>query len=260
MTDPDSPFHPIDAARLSDAVVAQLEALILQGVLRPGERLPGERDLAERMGVSRPSLREALAAMQTDGLLVARAGSGVFVADVLGSAFSPALVQLIARHPQAADDYLTFRKDLEGLAAERAAIAAGDTDLEVLDRIVQAMHHAHATPDPQAEAALDADFHMAIVEASHNLIALHMMRAMQDLLRQGMLFNRPRIFASPDLRDRILDQHIAINDALQMRDGPQARAALEAHLDLVAQTLSAQRRADDHAAVARLRLHNRPGS
>ncbi|MCG6111001.1 MAG: FadR family transcriptional regulator [Paracoccus sp.] len=260
MTDPDSPFHPIDAARLSDAVVAQLEALILQGVLRPGERLPGERDLAERMGVSRPSLREALAAMQADGLLVARPGSGVFVADVLGSAFSPALVRLIARHPQAADDYLTFRKDLEGLAAERAAIAAGDTDLEVLDRIVQAMHHAHATPDPQAEAALDADFHMAIVEASHNLIALHMMRAMQDLLRQGMLFNRPRIFASPDLRDRILDQHIAINDALQMRDGPQARAALEEHLDLVAQTLSAQRRADDHAAVARLRLHNRPGS
>ncbi|ODT60863.1 MULTISPECIES: FadR/GntR family transcriptional regulator [Paracoccus] len=260
MTDPDSPFHPIDAARLSDAVVAQLEALILQGVLRPGERLPGERDLAERMGVSRPSLREALAAMQADGLLVARLGSGVFVADVLGSAFSPALVQLIARHPLAADDYLTFRKDLEGLAAERAAIAAGDTDLEVLDRIVQAMRHAHATPDPQAEAALDADFHMAIVEASHNLIALHMMRTMQDLLRQGMLFNRPRIFASPDLRDRILDQHIAINDALQMRDGPQARAALEEHLDLVAQTLSAQRRADDHAAVARLRLHNRPGS
>lgn len=259
MTDPDSPFQTIDAARLSDAVVAQLESLILQGVLRPGERLPGERDLAERMGVSRPSLREALAAMQTDGLLVARPGAGVFVADVLGSAFSPALVRLIARHPQAADDYLTFRKDLEGLAAERAATAAGDTDLAVLDRIVQAMRHAHATPDPQAEAALDADFHMAIVEASHNLIALHMMRAMQDLLRQGMLFNRPRIFASPDLRDRILDQHIAINDALQMRDGPRARMALEAHLDLVAQTLQAQRRADDHAAIARLRLMNRPG-
>lgn len=257
MSDADSPFQPIDAARLSDAVVAQIEALILQGVLRPGERLPGERELAERMGVSRPSLREALAAMQADGLLVTRPGAGVFVADVLGSAFSPALVRLIARHPQAADDYLTFRKDLEGLAAERAAMAAGETDLAVLDRIVQAMRHAHASPDPQIEAALDADFHMAIVESSHNLIALHLMRAMQDLLRQGMLFNRPRIFASPELRDRLLDQHIAINDALQARDGPRARAVLEDHLDLVARTLTAQRRADDHAAVARLRLQNR---
>ena len=254
---PPSPFRPIDAARLSDAVVAQIEALIVQGILRPGERLPGERELAERMGVSRPSLREALARMQADGLLVTRPGSGVSVADVLGSAFSPALVQLMARHPRAADDYLTFRKDLEGLAAERAATAAGETDLAVLDRIVQAMRHAHASPDPQAEAALDADFHMAIVEASHNLIALHMMRAMQDLLRQGMLFNRPRIFASPELRDRLLDQHIGINDALQSRDGPRARAALEEHLDLVARTLSIQRRADDDAATARLRLSNR---
>lgn len=254
----DSPFDPIDAARLSEAITAQIEALILQGVLRPGERLPSERDLAERMGVSRPSLREALAAMQGDGLLTARAGAGVFVADVLGSAFSPALARLMARHPQAADDYLTFRKDLEGLAAERAAMAAGEPDLAVLDRIVQAMRHAHASPDPQAEASLDADFHMAIVEASHNLIALHMMRAMQDLLRQGMLFNRPRIFASPDLRDRLLDQHIGINDALQSRDGPRARALLEDHLDLVARTLQAQRRADDHAAVAHLRLRNRP--
>ncbi|QBX34688.1 FadR family transcriptional regulator [Paracoccus liaowanqingii] len=254
---PDTPFQPIDPTRLSDAVVAQIEALILQGVLRPGERLPGERELAGRMGVSRPSLREALAAMQADGLLITRPGDGVFVAQVLGSAFSPALVRLISRHPQAADDYLTFRKDLEGLAAERAAVAAGETDLQVLDRIVQSMRHAHVSPDPQIEAALDADFHMAIVEASHNLMALHMMRAMQDLLRQGMLFNRPRIFASPDLRDRILDQHIAINDALQLRDGPASRAALEDHLDLVARTLIAQRRADDHAAVARLRLRNR---
>jgi len=251
------PFEKIDAAKLSGAIVRQIETLILEGVLRPGERLPGERDLAERMNVSRPSLREALARMQADGLLVTRPGSGVFVADVLGSAFSPALVRLIARHPQAADDYLTFRKDLEGLAAERAATAAGETDLAVLDRIMSAMRHAHAKADPEAEAALDADFHMAIVEASHNVIALHMMRAMQDLLRQGMLFNRPRIFTTPELRDHILDQHSDINDALQARDGIRARAALEQHLDFVARTLTAQRRADKHAAVARLRLQNR---
>ncbi|WP_410218355.1 FadR/GntR family transcriptional regulator [Paracoccus sp. (in: a-proteobacteria)] len=251
------PFEKIDQARLSDAVTRQLETLILQGVLRPGERLPGERDLADRLGVSRPSLREALATMQNEGLLVTRPGAGVFVADVLGSAFSPALVRLIARHPQAADDYLTFRKDLEGLAAERAASAAGATDLEVLDRILSAMRQVHAKGDPEAEAALDADFHMAIIEASHNVIALHMMRAMQDLLRQGMLFNRPRMFTKPELRDQILNQHAAINDALQARDGQRARKALEDHLDCVGRSLTAQRRADEHAAVAQLRLQNR---
>jgi GntR family transcriptional repressor for pyruvate dehydrogenase complex len=252
------PFEKIDAGKLSLAIIRQIESLILQGVLRPGQRLPAERDLAERLAVSRPSLREALAQMQADGLLTARPGSGIFVAEVLGSAFSPALVRLISRHPRAADDFLKFRKDLEGLAAERAAHQAGETDLEVLDRIITAMRHAHATGNPEAEAALDADFHMAIVEASHNVIALHMMRAMQDLLRQGMLFNRPRIFSRSDLRDRILDQHAAINAALQARDGHRARAELEAHLDCVADALAVQRQSDEQDALARLRLRSRP--
>lgn len=251
------PFQPIDADRLAQAVIRQIETLILEGVLRPGERLPAERDLAARMGVSRPSLREALAAMQKDGLLVTRAGSGVYVAEVLGSAFSKPLVRLMARHRRAAEDYLQLRKDMEGLAAERAADVATEADLAVLDRILAAMRAAHAEADPETEAALDADFHMAIVEASHNVIALHMMRAMQDLLRQGMLFNRPRIFARPELRGLILEQHAAINAAMQARDGRGARAALEAHLDCVAEALAGQRRADEKDAVAQRRLRNR---
>ncbi|RJE81310.1 FadR/GntR family transcriptional regulator [Paracoccus sp. JM45] len=251
------PFTKIDAAKISGAVIRQLETLILQGILRPGERLPGERDLAERMGVSRPSLREALSAMQDDGLLVTRPGAGVFVAEVMGGAFSPALVRLIGRHPQAAVDYLTFRKDLEGLAAERAATAAGETDLAVLDRIIADMRHAHDGSDPDTDASLDADFHMAIVEASHNIIALHMMRAMQDLLRQGMLFNRAKVFETPKLRDQLLDQHIAINTALQKRDGPAARSALEVHLDCVAIALADQRRIEGQDILAKLRLQNR---
>jgi GntR family transcriptional repressor for pyruvate dehydrogenase complex len=251
------PFSKIDAAKISGAITRQLETLILQGILQPGEQLPGERDLAERMGVSRPSLREALSAMQNDGLLVTRPGSGVFVAEVLGGAFSPALVRLIGRHPQAAVDYLTFRKDLEGLAAERAATAAGDTDLAVLDRIIADMRTTHDRADPEAEATLDADFHMAIVEASHNIIALHMMRAMQDLLRQGMLFNRAQVFETPKPRDQLLAQHIAINAAIQVRDGQAARRALEDHLDCVAIALADQRRIEGQEALAKLRLQHR---
>ncbi len=84
------PFQKIESEKLSMAVVRQIEGLILQGVLRPGERLPAERELSERLGVSRPSLREAIAELQEAGLLAARAGAGIYVADVLGSAFSPA--------------------------------------------------------------------------------------------------------------------------------------------------------------------------
>lgn len=248
------PFQKIQAEKLSDAVVRQIEELILQGVLRPGERLPSEREMAETMGVSRPSLREALSHLQEDGLLVARPGSGVYVAEVLGSAFSPALVRLITRHPCAVDDYLAFRKDLEGLAAERAAQSAGEADLSVIDAVFRKMQAVHARPDPEIEATLDAEFHMAIVEASHNVIALHMMRSMQELLQAGLLRNRSGVFADSATRERLLAQHDGINTALQHRDGKAARNLLSEHLDYVAEELAAQARLAEQNELARLRL------
>ena len=105
------PFRPVASEKLSSAVVRQIEELILRGILRPGERLPSERDLADRLKVSRPSLRDALGALQGQGLLSARPGAGVYVADVLGSSFSPALRDLMSRHDQAVFDYLDFQYD-----------------------------------------------------------------------------------------------------------------------------------------------------
>ena len=129
------PFQKVQPENLSSSVVRQIELLILRGILRPGERLPAERELAERLGVSRPSLRDAVSELQNKGLLSARAGSGIFVAGVLGSAFSPALTQLFASHDEAVFDYLSFRKDMEALAAERAARFASDSDLKVVQTI-----------------------------------------------------------------------------------------------------------------------------
>ena len=124
------PFKPVSSEKLSHAVVRQVEQLILRGILRPGERLPAERELAKRLDVSRPSLRDAIAQLEQSGLLTAKPGAGVYVADVLGGAFSPPLIELFARHDEAVFDYLSFRRDMEGLAAERAARLASDTDLK----------------------------------------------------------------------------------------------------------------------------------
>ena len=253
------PFQKIEAEKLSRAVTRQIEGLILQGILRPGERLPAERELAETLGVSRPSLREALAELQEAGLLVARPGAGVYVAEVLGSAFSPALVRLIAHHDRAPFDYLDFRKDLEGLAAERAAIKASDADLAVIAETLRQMETAHARREKSREAELDVAFHMAIVEASHNVIALHMMRSMYELLREGVFYNRGRMFGQAVTRERLLDQHREINASLQARDGEAAREAISRHLDFVAAQLMRQQRADADEEIARLRLRHAEG-
>lgn len=253
------PFHKVQTEKLSQSVIRQIELLILRGILRPGERLPSERELAERMDVSRPSLREAVGDLQDRGLLVARPNAGIYVADVLGSAFAPALVDLFARHDEAVFDYIAFRRDMEGLAADRAARMASDTDLSVINAIFTKMEAAHGKRDPSDEAALDAEFHMAIIEASHNVVMLHMMRSMFDLLRQGVFYNRQMMFKARTTREALLDQHRAINAALQSRDATAARAAVEAHLTYVETALTEQIRAERNETIARQRLEHEQG-
>lgn len=248
------PFLKVTPEKLSSSVVRQIEQLILRGILRPGERLPSERDLADKMGVSRPSLRDAIAELAERGLLVTRAGSGIFVAEVLGSAFSPAMTQLFSSHDEAVFDYISFRRDMEGLAAERAAVFGSETDLKLIDTIFAKMEVAHQKRDPSDEAQLDAEFHMAIIEASHNVIMLHMLRSMFDLLRQGVFYNRQVMFKNRMTRDQLLDQHRAINAAIQARDPEAARAAIGAHMAYVEQAFHDQMRAEKHESIARQRL------
>ena len=248
------PFQKIQPEKLSGTVVKQIELLILRGILRPGDRLPAERELAEKLGVSRPSLREAVATLQDRQLLAPKAGAGIFVADVMGAEFSETLVRLFSDHEEAMFDYISFRRDMEGMAAERAATSGSDTDLQVIDTVFRKMEAAHAKRNPAEESQLDAEFHLAIIEASHNVVMLHMMRAMFTLLREGVFYNRQIMFKQRVTRDTLLDQHRTINDALQRRDAAGARQAVSAHLSYVEDSLTAQNRTDRHEAIARQRL------
>lgn len=248
------PFEKIEAEKLSSAVIRQIELLVLRGILRPGERLPSERELSDRMGVSRPSLRDAIAELQNRGLLATKAGSGIFVADTLGSAFPEPLVDLFAKHDEAVFDYIAFRRDMEGLAAERACQYGSDTDLQVVATVLAKMESAHEKRNPAEEAQLDAEFHLAIIEASHNVVMLHMMRAMFRMLREGVFYNRQVMFQQRTTRDDLLDQHRRINDAIQLRDGVAARAAVDLHLSYVERSLSDRRKAEKNEQIAQQRL------
>jgi GntR family transcriptional repressor for pyruvate dehydrogenase complex len=154
---------------------------------------------------------------------------------------------------------MAFRRDMEGLAAERAATVGSDTDLKVVASVFAKMEAAYQKRSSAEEARFDADFHMAIIEASHNVIMLHMMRSMFDLLRQGVFYNRQVMFKQRTTRLALLDQHRAINDAIQARDPAGARAAVEAHLDYVASALHAQQKATRNEDVARQRFEHEKG-
>ncbi|MEM9044758.1 MAG: FCD domain-containing protein [Pseudomonadota bacterium] len=247
------PFSKIAAEKISLAIIRQIEELILQGVLRPGDRLPSERDLAEKMDVSRPTLREALAELEEKGLVVARPGGGTFVADVLGSAFAPPLIALFASHDTALFDYIDFRRDVEGMAAAQAAEVATETDLEIIRSAYERFEEANSKRNPEQAAHLDAEFHMAVVEAAHNVVMTHMMRSLYGLLVNGVFYNRSVVYALRAGRDALMAQHREIRDAVLARDASGARAAVERHMDYVAAALREADRMRSREEIAALR-------
>ena len=121
-------YSKIRQPKLSDVIEQQLEFLILEGTLRPGEKLPPERELAKQFDVSRPSLREAIQRLEAKGLLLRRQGGGTFVQNSLWQSFSDPLVELLSDHPESQFDLLETRHALEGIAAYYAALRSTDED------------------------------------------------------------------------------------------------------------------------------------
>lgn len=220
---------PLKPAKTADAVAGHLEMLILEGALHPGERLLSERELAEKLAVSRPTLRDALRKLEDKRLLTIRR-EGTFVAEGVGASFSDPLVQLLAGNPDTTFDYLEFRCVVEGSAAALAAQRATEIDRAVLRQVFERMEASHAKDDFTEEAAADTDLHLAIYEATHNRVLLHIMRGLADLLRQGVFYSRDKLYGRRGVRDLLLDQHRAIYQAVMAGDADAARSAAERHI------------------------------
>ena len=247
-------FRKIAQSRTADSVVEQIEALILDGVLRPGDRLPAERELADRFGISRPVLRAALKRLQDLGLVVSRQGGGTFVADIIGTVFRAPMAELIRRTPRATADYLEFRRDIEATAAGYAADRATDADLAILSGLISEMEAAHGQGDPDRESMLDVKFHTAITEAAHNIVLLHMMRSCYRLMANGVIHNRARLYGRADWRARLLEQHRSITTAIAAGDRDGAVACAHEHVDFISRALDEVDAIDTRSAVADRRL------
>lgn len=254
-------FRKIDHSRTADAVVHQLEELILNGVLRPGDRLPPERDLALELDVSRPVLRHALKDLEDRGLVASRQGGGTYVADVIGPIFSDPVVSLIERHPSAASDYLEFRRDIEATAAGYAAERATEADHKILASLVQRMEAAYQANDRDLEAELDIEFHQAIGEAAHNVILMHALRSCYRLLANGVVVSRQRLYDQREARADLLAQHKNIAAGILAGSAQDARDASRKHIDYVQSALAAAEQSASRQSLANMRrLHRDPAS
>jgi len=231
-------YQKVNVPRLADAIVEQLEAQILEGVLKPGSRLPAERTLAEQFGVSRPSLREAIQKLTARGLLTSRQGGGTYVTDRLETAFSDPWEQLINQNAGLQDDVLEFRRAMEGTVASVAARRATDADLERLQGLIATLEQAYEQGDLAAQSAADVAFHQAVAEASHNTLFAHLISSLLHMLHKHIEENISNLFASGPVAGELLEQHMAVCRAIVARDPEAARRAAEAHIDFVASTMA----------------------
>jgi GntR family transcriptional repressor for pyruvate dehydrogenase complex len=211
--------------------------MILEGALKPGDRLLPERQLAEQLGVSRPSLREAIQRLTARGLLTSRQGGGTYVTDKLETAFSDPWQQLMQQHPALQEDVLEFRRILEGSAASFAAKRATDADRARLTSLMETLQAASENGDLNAQAEADVAFHIGVAEASHNVLFSHLISSLLTMLDTHVHDNIAHMFSVKPVSRELLAQHKAIWYAIDTGNSEAARRAAEAHIDFVEETL-----------------------
>jgi GntR family transcriptional regulator, transcriptional repressor for pyruvate dehydrogenase complex len=222
-------YKTIQPSRLYEQIVEQIQESVLSGALKPGDQLPPERELAERFGVSRTAVREAIKALREKGLVEAYAGRGTFITDISSQPVRDSLAR-IAKIAQGEDGFaqlVEVREILEPEIAARAAARAEERDLAALREAVAAMDAATANADAYIEA--DLDFHLALAEAARNPLILTLIDSIVGLLRE----QRTRIFFVAGGPERGQVHHRRILDAVSRGDVAAAREAMRAHLEQV---------------------------
>ncbi len=226
-------FEPVCGDPLAEKAARQIEEYILSGLLKEESRLPGERDLAAQLDISRPKLREAIQLLEARGLVNVIAGEGLYIAKLSGPVMLPALVALYSRHPAALHDHLEYRRHQEGFAARLAAERATVRDHERLLDLVSRMKETQGEEREGDASDLDSRFHMTIVEASYNRTLIHTMISLYDLNRQSIFFSRRELFESPRVASDLLQQHEAIANAIVAGVSAEAQQQAMDHVDYV---------------------------
>lgn len=219
----DPRFREIPRERVSDRVATELLKLIGDGRLTPGERLPGERQLATMMGVSRVSIRAALQQLKEQGLLSAVQGGGTRLL-ASGRAFEPDPAQLLRIDADNVHDLIAIRSILEVWAARRAAERATPQQIADLDDALQ---------QAGGQARDDFRFHQAIGRASGSKMYQHLIERLRDTLEAALDYERNAILRSPEEAQAVAAQHAAIVAAIRDRDPAAAAAAAQSHLDFL---------------------------
>jgi len=210
--------------RVYEDVARQLQRLISDGALKPGDMLPPERELAERFGVSRGSLRDAIRSLELAGLLAPKQGEGTMVADVSPDALVAPLASVLVRKRELIAELIDVRKLLEPGLAARAAVHATAEDIAAMEDILRRQRAKAAAGETWTDE--DSEFHYAVARAARNSVVLKVLDVLMDLLRE----TRARALQVDGRLQRSLSGHRRVLEAIKKRDPEAAERAVKIHL------------------------------
>ncbi len=223
-------YKVVRTSRLYEQIVQQIEESVLNGSLKPGDQLPAERDLAQKLGVSRTAVREAVKTLREKGLVEAYSGRGTFITDGTTHAARQSFDLMVKIGQQEGSPHLAeLRLILEPGIAALAAARVEDEDVAAMREAVAVMERSQKDPEAYIEA--DLDFHLALAEAAANPLILSLIDSIVGLLRE----QRIKIFNVEGGPQRGQVHHKRILEAVEQRDPEAARGAMAAHLEQVRQ-------------------------
>lgn len=227
-------------SKLYEQIADRLQELIVSDSLRPGDKLPGERELAERLGVSRAVIREAIRVLSVRGLVRVKPGCGTYVCELShkDAAASIELFLKLRQNPRFWQDIYEVRRMIEVEAAGLAAERATDDDLAAMEEALGGMEANK--DDPEQYTRHDIAFHMALAAATHNELLGVLLRPLSDLLAEVVLIT----YRAPRAVEEGLAHHHNILSRVKERDVVGARQAMQKHLCHAQASVEAARQQD----------------
>jgi GntR family transcriptional regulator, transcriptional repressor for pyruvate dehydrogenase complex len=218
-----SDFEAIRRNKVYEEVAKQIERLILTK-LQPGDKLPSERELAEMLGVSRSSIRDAIRSLELLGLVEPRQGAGTVVREISADSVVNPLATLLTRQRQSVTELLDFRKMLEPPLAARAATHATAEEIREMEEILRRQDEKLGRGEIPVEE--DSEFHYSVAMAAENSVVLKVLDVLMDLLRE----TRERSLQVEGRPEKSLAGHRRILSAIKRRDPAAAEAAMRRHI------------------------------
>jgi GntR family transcriptional repressor for pyruvate dehydrogenase complex len=231
-------IKPIAPKKIYQSIIEQFVNMLKEDEIKVGQKLPSERDLAERFRVSRPSVREALRAMEMIGLIEIRPGDGVFVTEINIAPFMNAISPLMMKRDNFELELLELRHMFEVRAVELASRNINDKKVKLLSESIDKMEKALESGNLEVGAEGDIEFHEAIFSITDNYVLEKAAECVITILEISVKFARSLMLEHKENSIKLLQQHKKIFNAIRQGKPQAARNAMEEHLDFVVEFFS----------------------